>query len=348
MAFLKHQLSRGLFGLLILVILTLGVSCQKQQDIIVFRYSNSQPKAALRSQSMLFFEKELEKRTQGRIQVELYFGGVLGNERELMDFVTMGVLQGTRGAYYADANPKFQLFTLPFLVDDWDQALRLMQSEFTADINREAKERGFHIPATGISQGFRAHTNSKLPITHPDDLKGLKMRVPPQEVYLRTAQAFGANPQEIPAVEIYQALKTGVVDGQDNPPSNIWDYKIHEVSKYLTITHYSTGPDPFMVHLKWYEELPQDLKRIFDEVARETMLLSDQLNREKEKEYIRMLDDSLEVNFLSGEQLKPFQNAVKPVYDYFVSKGDFSYDDIESARREARKAEVTSRTTESR
>ena len=78
------------------------------------------------------------------------------------------------------------------------------------------------------------------------------------------------------------------------------------------------------------------------------MLLSDQLNREKEKEYIRMLDDSLEVNFLSGEQLKPFQNAVKPVYDYFVSKGDFSYDDIESARRKARKAEVTSRTTESR
>ena len=100
--------------------------------------------------------------------------------------------------------------------------------------------------------------------------------------------------------------------------------------------------------MKWYEELPQDLKRIFDEVARETMLLSDQLNREKEKEYIQMLDDSLEVNFLSEEQLKPFQNAVKPVYDYFVSKGDFSYDDVESARREARKAEVSSRTTESR
>ena len=334
---MKSLQSHSLLSFLILLCMTIGVSCKKRQNAIIFRYSNSQPKAALRSQSMLFFEKELEKRTLGRIQVELYFGGVLGNERELMDYVTMGVLQGTRGAYYADANPKFQLFTLPFLVDDWDQALRLMQSEFTAEINLNARERGFHIPATGISQGFRAHTNSKLPLTHPNDLKGLKMRVPPQEVYLRTAQAFGANPQEIPAVEIYQALKTGVVDGQDNPPSNIWDYKIHEVSKYLTITHYSTGPDPFMVHLDWYEKLPQDLKDTFDDVARETMLLSDRLNREKEQDYIRMLDETLDVNFLSGKQLKPFQDAVKPVYDYFVSNGHLSYEDIEIARRMARK-----------
>lgn len=313
-----------------------GISCGQREQAFIFRYSNSQPEAALRSQSMLFFKEELEKRTQGRIRVELYFGGVLGNERELMDFVTMGVLQGTRGAFYADANPKFQLFTLPFLVDDWDQAMHLMQSEFTSEINRGAKERGFHIPATGISQGFRAHTNSKLPITHPDDLKGLKMRVPPQEVYLKTAQSFGANPQEIPAVEIYQSLKTGVVDGQDNPPSNIWDYKIHEVSTYLTITHYSTGPDPLMVHLDWYEKLPEDLQKIFDEVARETMLMSDQRNRDKEQEYIQMLDKILEVNVLTGDQLKPFQEAVQPVYEYFVSKGDFTFEDIEKARKIAR------------
>ena len=322
--------------LLICMWLASGVACGRKQETIVFRYSNSQPKAAIRSQSMLFFEKELEKRTQGRIQVELYFGGVLGSERELMDFVAMGVLQGTRGAYYADANPKFMLYTLPFLVDDWDQAVRLMQSDFTADINRDAGERGFHIPATGISQGFRAHTNSKRPITHPDDLKGMKMRVPPQEVYLRTAQAFGANPQEIPAVEIYQALKTGVVDGQDNPPSNIWDYKIHEVSKYLTITHYSTGPDPFIVDLKWYEKLPEDLKDLFDQVAYETMVLSDQLNQEKEQEYIDQLGKTLAVNVLTGDSLQPFQEAVRPVYDYFVSKGDFTSDDIETAKRVAR------------
>ena len=285
---------------------------------------------------MTFFKEELEKRTNKRIKVDLFFGGVLGTERELMDFLSMGVIQGTRGGFFADANPVFNIFNLPFLVDDWDQAIRLMSSEFTRKINQGAKRNGFHIPATGISQGFRAHTNSKHPIKHPRDLKGMKMRVPSQEVYVQTAIAFGAKPQEIPAVETYQALQTGVVDGQDNPPSNIRDYRFDEVSKYLTITHYSTGPDPFMVNLDWYQKLPDDLKTIFDEVAVDTMRLSDRLNREKESEYIDELSKKLDVNYVEGENLKPFQEAVQPVYSYFVSKGEFSFDDIEEAKSAAR------------
>lgn len=285
---------------------------------------------------MLFFKTELEKRTQGRIQVELYFGGVLGDERELMDFVATGALQGTRGGFFIDANAKFGLLNMPFLVSDWDQAIRLVNSEFVQEINRGAASKGYHIPATGISQGFRAHTNNKRPITHPDDLKGLKMRVPMQEVYVQTALAFGENPQELPYTEVYQSLQTGVVDGQDNAPANIWDFKIHEVSKYLTLTYYATGPDPFIVSLAWYEKLPQDFQVIFDEVARETMTLSDQLNRDKEQEYIDNLSAGLETNTVTGEALKPFQDMVGPVYDYFVKKGDFTMDDVARARKAAR------------
>lgn len=314
----------------------LVVSCSDREQGFVFRYANEQPEGALRSQSMLFLEKELEERTAGRIRVELYFGGVLGNERELMDFVATGALQGTRGGFFADANPEFGLFTLPFLVDDWDQALRLVNSDFMQGVNRRARENGFHVPATGISQGFRAHTNNVRPIRHPEDLKGLKMRVPMQDVYVQTALAFGSNPQEISYVEVYQALQTGVVDGQDTAPSNIWDFKIHEVSKYLTITNYATGPDPLMVNLAWYESLPADLKRIFDEVARETIALSDRLNREKEKEYIALLAERLATNHVTGDDLEPFREAIRPVYRRFVEKGDFSMEDLQRARRAAR------------
>ena len=316
------------------------IGCTEQSSTFQFRYTHEQPAASLRSQSMLFFEKALERRSNGRIEVELYFSGVLGSERESMDFLSMGIIQGHRGGFFADANPKYKLFTLPFLVDNWDQATQLIRSPFTARINQEAAVRGFHIPATGISQGFRAHTNSKHPINHPNDIKGLKMRVPSQEVYVQTALAFGANPQEIPAVEIYQSLQTGVVDGQDNPPANIWDYKIHEVSEFLTITHYSTGPDPLMVNLKWYNSLPDDLKKIFDEVATDAMRLSDKLNRDKEADYIDKLKNKLSVNVVEGEQLKPFRAAVKPVYDYFIAQGDFSAADIEEARKAAQGREV--------
>ncbi len=285
---------------------------------------------------MLFFKKQLETKTKDKIKVELFFSGVLGNERELMDLVATGVLQGTRGGFFADANPKFNLITLPFLVDGWDQALRLVNSSFMQKINIGARDNGFHIPATGISQGFRAYTNNKKPIKHPNDLKGMKMRVPMQEVYVQTALAFGSNPQELPFIEVYHALQTGVVDGQDNAPSNIWDFKIYEVSNYLTINNYATGPDPFMVNLKWYESLPNDLQKIFDDVARETIAISDKLNRKQESEFIQKLAQHLEVNYLTDDELEPFRKAVIPVYQYFVDQGSFSFEEIDKAREAAR------------
>lgn len=317
---------------LLTAVLLFFISCSDKESGYVFKYSNEQPESAIRSQSMLYFKERLEKETNGKIKVELFFGGILGNERELMDLVSTGALQSTRGGFFNDANPKYNLLTLPFLIADWDQAQRLVGSSFMDSINNGARANGFHIPATGISQGFRAHTNNKKPILHPRDFKGLKMRVPMQEVFIQTAKAFGSNPQELAAIDIYQALQTGVIDGQDNPPSNIWDFKMHEVSKYLTVTNYATGPDPFMVNLDWYNKLPPDLQKIFNRVAKETMAKSDQMYRSKEMEYLDQLSEYLEINYITGDALTPFENSVKPVYDYFIERGMFTMDEIEIAK----------------
>ena len=122
-----------------------------------------------------------------------------------------------------------------------------------------------------------------------------------QEVFVQTAMAFGSNPQEMNYIDVYQALQTGVVDGQDTPPANIWDFKIYEVNTYLTITNYATGPDPLFVNLDWYKKLPVDLQQIFNEVSRETMILSDRLHRESELDFIKKLSDHLEVNYVTGK-----------------------------------------------
>jgi len=317
------------------------VACEAPQEGYLFRYGHSQSPGSTRSQSMVFFKEQLEARSDRQISVENYFSGVLGNEREMMDMVATGVLQGTRGGLFADANPRYVLFMLPFLVEDWDQAERLVNSSLADEINAGARDNGFHIPAIGISQGFRAHTNSVRPIRSPEDLADLKMRVPPQQVYVLTAQAFGASPQEMPASEIYGALRTGVLDGQDNPPSNIWDYHIYEVQKYMTVTHYSTGPDPFIVDLDWYDTLPENLRDIFDAVAIETMRLSDQLNRSVEQEMIEKLGDVLEVNILTGDELRPFQELSASVYEYFIEQGTVTREDIQRAIRLARGDEGT-------
>ncbi len=317
----------------ILLMTTMFLHCSgRTQEAYLFKYGNSQPEQHPRSRSMIFFKEEVEKRTNGRIKVDLYFSAVLGTEFEVQDMVATGALQGTRGGGFTNANRKYYIFMLPFLVEDWDQAIKLITSEFTRKINEEAKANGYHIPACGISQGFRAHTNNVRPIETPDDLKGLKMRVPQQEVYVINARTLGINPQELPYSEVYMALKTGVVDGQDNAVSNIWDYKVYEVQKYLTISRYATGPDPFMVNLEWYNRLPVDLQQIFDEVAAETMRLSDRLNREQESEYIKQLEAKLEINYVTPENLVKFREATKPVYQYFIDKGYFTWDDINQAR----------------
>jgi C4-dicarboxylate-binding protein DctP len=158
------------------------------------------------------------------------------------------------------------------------------------------------------------------------------MRVPPQEVYVINAQVLGVNPQEIPYSEAYMALKLGVVDGQDNAVSNIWDYKIYEVQEFLTITNYAIGPDPLIVNLEWYDELPDNLKKIFDEVAVEAMNYSDQLNREKEAEYISLLSEKLKTNFVTPENREKFREASRPVYQYFIDKEYFSWEDIHEVR----------------
>ena len=105
-------------GNIAFVLLAVGLSaCSGSEAEYRFRYANSQPPRHARSVSMVFFEEELERGTNGRIEVETYFSGTLGTERQLMDLVATGVLDGTRGGFYADANPKYSLFELPFLVE---------------------------------------------------------------------------------------------------------------------------------------------------------------------------------------------------------------------------------------
>jgi len=197
----------------LLIAIILGFNLLIAQNSFTFNYCNSQPEQHPRSQSMIFFKNEIEKRTNDRIHVENYFSAILGTEMEVFDMVATGALQGTRSGGFIHANKKYYLFMLPFLIDDWDQALKLISSEFTNNINKGARSNGFHIPACGISQGFRAHTNNVRPIISPEDLKGLKMRVPAQEVYVVNSLFLGINPQQLPYSEVYMALKTGVVDG---------------------------------------------------------------------------------------------------------------------------------------
>jgi len=281
---------------------------------------------------MEFFKSELELRTGGRIQVENYFGGILGTEREMADAVAIGALQGTRGGMFEDASIKFNIVLLPYLVETWDQAICLVRSPWMMKIATEGRDQGFHIPAVGISQGFRAHSSKKRPIRTVEDFRGLKIRVPgAQEVFHRMENALGANPQGIAQAETYSALRTGVVDGTTAPPSDLWDRRQYEVLDWITIDTHATGPDPLMVNLAWYRRLPADLRGIFDEVAREALVYSDELYMKSEEEIIARLGEDVEIIRPTPSVRAQMLARTKPVYEFFVERGDFTWDDIDAA-----------------
>ncbi len=300
--------------------------------VFLFRYANAQNASDPRSVSMDFFKQELEKRSDGRIRVENYFGGILGTEREMADAVAIGALQGTRGGMFEDASIKFNIVLLPYLVESWDEAICLVRSPWMRTIAAEGRARGFHIPAVGISQGFRAHGSKKRAIRTVEDFDGLKIRVPgSQEVFHRTENALGANPQGIAQAETYSALRTGVVDGTTAPPSDLWDRRQYEVLEWITIDTHATGPDPLMVNLAWYQRLPPDLQRILDEVARESMAYSDELYSSSEAEIIDELGEYVEIIRPDPAIRALMRSRTKPVYDFFVERGDYSWDDIDAA-----------------
>ena len=298
----------------------------------VFKFAHSQPLTSPRHRSMLFFEEILEKASGGRIAVELFGGGVLGTESEVMDMVKVGNLQGTRGGLFAKANKKFLFYTLPFLFDDTKQVLKVMRGPFGVKIAEGAKKNGFYIPATGVAGGFRQFTNNTRPIETPADIKGLKMRTPPIDSIVRTMKAIGASPQSVPYKETYMALKTGVVDGEENPASNITEMKFYEVQKYFTIVNYQVHPDPLFVNLAWYKGLPGDLKNIFDAVAKAAIIYSDTVWLSSEKDYINFLEKKLKVNVISPENRKLFIEKVKPVWTYYINQGLFTQAEIDEAR----------------
>ena len=182
-----------------------------------------------------------------------------------------------------------------------------------------------------VAGGMRNITNSVRPIRTVGDIKGLKLRTPPIDVTIRAFQALGSNPQQVPYTDTYMALKTGVVDGQENPFSNAVDMKFYEAQKYLSILNWQVHPDPFYVNPDWYKNLPADLQQIFDLVAVQTMAYSDEIWLASENGYLNELRKHLEVNTLTAEGRKGFVDAVKGVWDYYVNAGSFTRADIDYA-----------------
>jgi C4-dicarboxylate-binding protein DctP len=283
-----------------------------------------------RHKALLEFQKYVKDASGGELTVELFPSGQLGEEPDLIESMKMGTIEGYVGGAFDHLTPKLNLFVMPFMFPDLDAFLRVAKSPQAATIVAAAEKNGVKILAIG-SGGSRQITNNVRPIKTPADMKGLKMRTPPMEPVIQTMKAMGANPVMIPYGDVYMALKTGVVDGQENPFMNAATMKFHEVQKYLTVINYMWAPEPFCVGKAWFDALSPKLKKIVQDGAVIYTDKQNELRAQSDTYYFDMMKKSgIQVYTPTSDEQKAFSTVAVPVYGYFVSKGQFTQQELDT------------------
>lgn len=268
------------------------------------------------------FKEIVEKESKGRIKLQLFPDGQLGNDQSMMDALRMGTLDFTVSstAPIANLTKSFEVFDLPFLFPNEQVADKVLDGAAGQEILNTLDSVGI-IGLAYWENGFRNITNSKKPITSVEDLKGLKIRTMQNTVQLETFKTWGANPQPMPFNEVFTALEQKVIDGQENPIPLIYDSKFYEAQKYLTISRHFYTPFVFMVSKKNMEKLSPADQDLIKKAALEARTYERQVNRENDLKYLEeMKKKNITVNELSPEAKQQFTDSSKGIYTKFEAE----------------------------
>ncbi|HET9653457.1 MAG TPA: TRAP transporter substrate-binding protein, partial [Usitatibacter sp.] len=216
------------------------------------------------------FKQLAEERTGGKVRVEVYPNSSLFKDGEEMEALQLGSVQMLAPSL-AKFGPlgvrDFEVFDLPYLFDNYDQLHKVTYGKVGQDLFRKLEPKGI-IGLAYWDNGFKDMSANK-PLHKPEDFRGLKMRIQSSKVLDSQMRALGAVPQVMAFSEVYQALQTGVVDGTENPPSNLYTQKMHEVQKYLTLSDHGYLGYAVIVNKKFWESLPADIRKTLEQCMKE-------------------------------------------------------------------------------
>ncbi|HYJ98214.1 MAG TPA: TRAP transporter substrate-binding protein, partial [Burkholderiaceae bacterium] len=256
--------------------------------------------------------------TGGRIEVQVAPSAQLGDDAAMLTAMRTGALDMSANSQGAVANavPEYAAFGMPFLFSNAAQAFKLLDGPLGKELADKSADKGL-IVLGYWDNGIRHMTDSKRPITKVEDMKGLKMRTPPDTVLVDIMQALGAEAQQIKFAELYVALQQGVVDGQENPVMNIHASKLYEVQKHLALTSHQFQITPFLMSKRSWDKLSADDKKAVQEAATEATALQRKLSQESEDKLLADLK-SKGVQVTTVDKAA-FQKATTPVLDKWLA-----------------------------
>lgn len=285
-------------------------------DAIVLKIGVSTADTDPRNIAAKSFADEIEEKTNGAVKAEVYPAGQLGGDGQLVESMVMDA--GTVDIVITDASnfgtvvPDMNISGLPFLFDGFDAAWAFMDGEVEAAAEAELLEVGIRVLAH-YDNGFRCVTNSKGPVETPDDMKGMLIRTPENQVIMATMSALGANPQPLAFSELYQALQQKTYDAQENPIPVIYNNKLYEVQEYLSVTNHIYSGMCFAIAESTWNKLTAEQQEIVAAAALASGDYDREMNRQQTEDLVANLEEAgMKINY---PELAPFSAATQSVIE---------------------------------
>ena len=285
-------------------------------DAIVLKIGVSTADTDPRNIAAKSFADEIEEKTNGAVKAEVYPAGQLGGDGQLVESMVMDA--GTVDIVITDASnfgtvvPDMNISGLPFLFDGFDAAWAFMDGEVEAAAEAELLEVGIRVLAH-YDNGFRCVTNSKGPVETPDDMKGMLIRTPENQVIMATMSALGANPQPLAFSELYQALQQKTYDAQENPIPVIYNNKLYEVQEYLSVTNHIYSGMCFAIAESTWNKLTAEQQEIVAAAALASGEYDREMNRQQTEDLVANLEEAgMKINY---PELAPFSAATQSVIE---------------------------------
>lgn len=297
--------------------LTFSVSAVSAQTVLRLSHNAApgNPKAVASDK----FAELVAQKTNGRVKVEVGGSAKFGDDAESITNLRLGTLalsansQGTT----SNAVPEFAVLGLPFLFNDLPHAYKVVDGPVGDQLGKAADSKGLVLLALW-DNGIRHISNNKRPINSPEDLKGIKLRTPPDPMTLDIFNALGANPAPLAFSELYIALQQGVFDGQENPLMNIYSSKLFEVQKYISLSGHKYETTPLLASKAVWATLSKQDQQAIREAAKEAAKLNRELSLAADAD-LRSKLTAAGVQINAVDQA-PFVAATKPVYDKWAKQ----------------------------
>ncbi len=302
------------------------------QSPIVIKFSHVVAEKTPKGQGALKFKELAEKKLPGKVQVQVFPSSQLFGDAKELEALLLGDVQliAPSLSKFDRYTKKIQVFDLPFLFDDIAAVDRFQASAQGQALLTSMKNRGL-LGLAYWHNGMKQLSTNKDKLTRPEDVKGLKFRIQASDVLEAQFRALGANPQKMAFAEVYQALQTGVVDGQENTWSNIYSQKFHEVQKTIAETNHGVIDYMVVTNAKWWDGLPPDIRKGLSEAMAEATAYANKLAYDINEEDRKKIEAAgkAKIQKLSKEDIAAWRKAMEPVWKKF--EGDIGRDLIDAA-----------------